>query len=47
MDKVIFMDDGKIVDVGTHAELCERCPGYRTMVELQKLDDEGEVKGNA
>lgn len=47
MDKVIFMDDGKIVDVGTHAELYERCPGYRTMVELQKLDDEGGANGNA
>ncbi len=40
MDKVIFMDDGAVVDVGTHAELYERCAGYRTMVELQKLDEE-------
>ena len=47
MDKVVYMDEGTVVDVGTHAELCARCPGYRTMVELQKLDDEngsGEVK---
>ena len=40
MDKVVFMDDGAVVDVGTHAELYERCAGYRTMVELQKLDEE-------
>ena len=40
MDKVIYMDDGAVVDVGTHAELYERCAGYRTMVELQKLDEE-------
>ena len=49
MDKVVFMDEGAVVDVGTHAELCERCPGYRTMVELQKLDEdesaEGQVSG--
>ena len=40
MDKVIYMDDGAVVDVGTHAELYARCAGYRTMVELQKLDEE-------
>lgn len=40
MDKVIFVDDGKLVDVGTHDELCARCPEYMKMVELQKLEDE-------
>lgn len=40
MDKIIFVDDGKIVDVGTHKELCERCPEYIKMVELQRLEDE-------
>lgn len=40
MDKVIFVDDGKLVDVGSHAELCERCPEYMKMVELQRLEDE-------
>lgn len=39
MDKILFLEDGKLVAVGTHAELCENCPAYRTMVELQKLDD--------
>ena len=39
MDKILFMDNGTVVDVGTHQELCERCPAYRTMVDLQRLDD--------
>ena len=39
MDKIIFIDDGKIIDVGTHAELYERCEDYRETVELQRLDD--------
>jgi len=43
MDKIIFIDDGRIIDVGTHGELYERCPDYRTAVELQKLEaGEGE-----
>lgn len=39
MDKIIFIDDGEVVAIGTHAELTESCPEYRTMVELQRLDD--------
>ena len=42
MDKVVFIDDGAIVDVGTHAELYARCAAYRDMVELQRLDDHKE-----
>ncbi|MBE6538449.1 MAG: ABC transporter ATP-binding protein [Ruminococcaceae bacterium] len=41
MDKIIFIDDGRIVDVGTHTELLERCSSYKTTVELQRLDDAG------
>ena len=41
MDKIVYMDDGRVADVGTHAELCERCEGYRRMVELQRLEGEG------
>ena len=40
MDKIIFVDDGKIKDVGTHYELIERCSDYKVMVELQKLEEE-------
>lgn len=39
MDKIIFIDDGRILAVGTHSELYDSCPEYRTMVELQRLDD--------
>ena len=45
MDKVVFMDDGRIVAFGTHNELYETCPDYRNMVELQKLDDEASGNG--
>lgn len=37
MDKIVLLDDGKIIDVGSHEELMERCAAYRSMVELQKL----------
>ena len=43
MDKIIFIDDGRVVDVGTHGELYERCADYKNMVELQRLEEgEGE-----
>ena len=44
MDKIVFLDEGRVVDVGTHEELYERCEDYRTMVQLQKLDDEAADK---
>jgi ATP-binding cassette subfamily B protein len=37
MDKIIFLDDGRVSAVGTHKELLETCPDYRTMVELQQV----------
>lgn len=40
MDKIIFIDDGKVVAVGTHEELYSSSPDYKTMVELQKLEEE-------
>ena len=43
LDKILFLEDGRITDVGTHAELQERCPAYRKMVELQRLEEEGGV----
>ncbi len=39
MDKIIFIDDGRVLDVGTHTELLARCDEYRRTVELQRLDD--------
>ncbi|MBE6888107.1 MAG: ABC transporter ATP-binding protein [Ruminococcaceae bacterium] len=41
MDKIVFIDDGKLVDIGKHEELYERCPSYKTMVDLQQLEEEG------
>ncbi len=46
MDKIIFIEDGKVIAVGTHAELCENCQEYKSMVELQRLDAESEGDGN-
>ncbi len=43
MDKIIFIDDGKIAAVGTHAELYAANSDYRNMVDLQKLDDAEEA----
>ena len=37
MDKIIFLDEGRVAAVGTHAELLASCPDYRTMVELQQV----------
>ena len=41
MDKILFIDDGKLAAVGRHDELYETCPAYRKMVDLQKLEEEG------
>jgi len=42
-DKIIIVDEGNVIDVGTHQELLERCHFYKDMVERQKLEDEIEV----
>lgn len=42
MDKIIFIDDGRILAVGSHDELLSSCEEYRKTVELQKLDEERE-----
>ncbi len=40
MDKVIFIDEGQVVAVGSHQELLNSCSAYKTMAELQKLEEE-------
>ena len=40
MDKIIYLDDGRIAAVGTHTELLATSEEYRNMVELQRLEDE-------
>ena len=41
MDKILFIDEGRLAAVGTHDHLYETCPEYRKMVDLQKLEEEG------
>ncbi len=41
MDKIILVDEGSVLAVGTHEELLESCPEYAMMVKLQRLEDEG------
>ena len=44
MDRVLFIDQGRLSGFGTHNELYETNPDYRKMVDLQLLEEEG---GNA
>ena len=46
MDRIIFLEDGRVTAIGPHSELYETCPAYHRMVELQKLEEEG-AKHNA
>ena len=41
MDKILFIDEGELVAVGTHSQLYATCDEYRKMVDLQKLEEEG------
>ena len=47
LDKIIFLDDGKIEAVGPHDGLYTSCPKYRRMVDLQRLEDEAGGDDNA
>ena len=40
LDKIIFLEDGRVEAVGPHDQLYASCPEYRKMVDLQKLEDE-------
>ena len=44
MDKILFIDNGKLAAVGTHGELYASNKAYRNMVDLQKLEEEGGVR---
>lgn len=43
MDKIIYVENGKIVAVGTHTELYASCEDYKNMVELQRLEEDKDV----
>lgn len=45
MDKIVFIErEGFSVSVGTHEELYSKNENYRIMVDLQKLEEQGEHK---
>ena len=41
MDRVLFIDQGRLSGFGTHTELYETNAAYRKMVDLQRLEEEG------
>ena len=41
MDRVLFIEDGRVAAFGKHDDLYETCPDYRKMVDLQRLEEEG------
>ena len=41
MDKILFLEDGKLLAAGSHQELLDTCPAYRKLSLLQKLNEEG------
>ena len=41
MDKILFIEEGRMAGIGTHEELYENNAAYRKMVDLQKLEEEG------
>ena len=42
MDKIIYLEGGRVSAFGTHSELYASCESYRNLVELQRLDDADE-----
>ena len=40
LDLIVVMDEGKVVDLGTHEELLSRSELYNEMVRLQSLESE-------
>jgi ATP-binding cassette subfamily B protein len=41
MDKILFLEEGRLTAVGDHDTLYATCPAYRKMVDLQRLEEEG------
>ncbi len=42
MDKIAFLEDGKLIAFGTNEELLATCEGYQNLVKLQKLEEGGD-----
>lgn len=47
--RIVVMESGRIVDIGSHRELFQRCSLYRTLCETQLVGDaaSGPIAGNA
>ncbi len=39
-DRIVVMDEGRVVGQGTHKELLETCPVYREIAESQLSEQE-------
>jgi ATP-binding cassette subfamily B protein len=37
-DRIVVLENGRVVGVGTHAELMQSCSTYREIVESQVTD---------
>lgn len=46
MDKIIFIDEGRVCAVGSHERLYESCEDYRRMVDLQRMEEEAGGEAN-
>ena len=38
LDRILVMDNGRCIGLGSHAELMERCPAYKEICEIQMGD---------
>jgi ATP-binding cassette subfamily B protein len=45
MDRIIFLEDGRVAAVGSHEELLRACPAYEDLVNRQLLEDEERKEG--
>jgi ATP-binding cassette subfamily B protein len=45
MDRIIFLEDGRVAAVGSHEELLKTCPAYEELVNRQLLEDEERKEG--
>ena len=41
LDLILYLDEGRLLAAGTHEQLLKDCQAYRTMAQLQKLEEEG------